>query len=63
MTKRYESEVLASVHEAALGLVEAGVMSKRTMKEFDRMCLTPVEDLEPEKIRKRCEWSTFLSMS
>ena len=52
MTKRYESEVLVSVHEAALGLVEAGVMSKRTMKAFDEMCLTPVEDLAPEEIRE-----------
>ena len=41
MTKQYESEVLASVHEAALGLAEAGVMSKQTMRKFDEMCLTP----------------------
>ena len=52
MTKQYESEVLASVHEAALDLVEAGVMSKRTMKAFDERCLTPVEDLAPEEIRE-----------
>ena len=52
MTKQYRSEALAAVHEAALGLAEAGVMSKRTMKEFDRMCLTPVEDLAPEEIRE-----------
>ena len=44
MTKQYESEVLASVHEAALGLAEAGLMSKRTMRKFDEMCLKPVED-------------------
>ena len=44
MTKRYESEVLASVHEAALGLAEAGLMSKRAMRTFDEMCLKPVED-------------------
>ena len=52
MAKRYESEVLASVHETALGMVEAGVMSKRTMKVFDEMCLTPVEDMAPERIRE-----------
>ena len=52
MAKQYKSEALAAVHEAALGLSEAGVMSKRTMKEFDRMCLTPVEDLAPEEIRE-----------
>ncbi len=52
MTKQYKSEALAAVHEAALGLAEAGAMSKRTMREFDQMCLTPVEDLAPEEIRE-----------
>ena len=52
MTKRYESEVLASVHETALGMTEAGVMSKRTMKAFDELCLTLVEDMPPERIRE-----------
>ena len=52
MTKRYESEVLASVHETALGMTEAGVMSKRTMRKFDEMCLTPVEEMTPEAIRE-----------
>ena len=51
MTKRYRSEALAAAHEAALGLAEAGVMSKRTMRAFDEMCLTPVEALLPEDIR------------
>ncbi|MCY3873055.1 MAG: DNA-binding transcriptional regulator [Rhodobacteraceae bacterium] len=51
MTKQYESKVLASVHEAALGLAEAGVMSKRTMRGFDELCLTPVEEMTPEDIR------------
>ena len=26
-------------------------MAKRTMKAFDETCLTPVEDMPPEKIR------------
>ena len=51
MTKQYRSEALAAAHEAALGLAEAGVMSKRTMRKFDEMCLTPVEDMTPEAIR------------
>ncbi len=51
MTKRYESDVLASAHEAALGLAEAGVISKRTMRAFDELCLTPVEEMTPEDIR------------
>ena len=51
MTKRYESEVLAAVHEAALGLAEAGLISKRKMRKFDELCLTPVEDMPPERTR------------
>ena len=51
MAKQYKSAALAAAHEAALGLAEAGLMSKRTMRKFDEMCLTPVEDMPPEKIR------------
>ena len=39
-----------STHETALGMTAAGVMSKRTMKVFDKMCLTPVDDMAPERI-------------
>jgi putative transcriptional regulator len=52
MGKQYKSDALAAVHETALGLHEAGVMDKRTLKAFDEMCLTPVEALTPEQIRK-----------
>lgn len=51
MTRQYGSELLASVHETALGMTDAGVMTKQTMKAFDEMCLTPVEDMAPEEIR------------
>ena len=40
--KQFKSEALAAVHEAALGLHEAGVLNKVTMKTFNEMCLTPV---------------------
>lgn len=52
MTKRYKSEALAAVHETALGLTEAGVIAKRTMRAFDEMCLTPVEEMTPDDIRE-----------
>ena len=42
MCKQYKSEILAAVHETALGLHEAGVLNKATMKTFGEMCLTPV---------------------
>lgn len=52
MGKQYKSDALAAVHETALGLHEAGVMDKRTLKEFDELCLTRVEELTPEEIRR-----------
>ena len=51
MAKQYKSEALAAAHETAQGLANAGVMAKRTMRAFDEMCLTPVEEMPPEKIR------------
>ena len=55
MGKQYESGALAAVHETALGLQDAGVIDKRTMKAFDEMCLTPLEDsaAEPREIDRR----------
>jgi len=53
---RYRSPIAAAIHETAEGLFEAGVMTKKTMKEFDELCLTPVKEFEPKQIealRKR----------
>lgn len=52
MAKQCKSEALAAVHETALGLTDAGVMEKRTMKSFDEMCVTPVEEMTAEEIRE-----------
>lgn len=52
MKEQYKSEALASAHEAAQGLAEAGVLPRRTMREFDEMCLTPVRETTPEDIRE-----------
>jgi len=51
MKKQYRNRLMASVHETAEGLHEAGVMNKRTMRQFDTLCLTPVKALQPEEIR------------
>ena len=51
MSKQYKTEALAVAHEAALGLAEAGVMPKQTMRVFDEMCPTPVKAMTPEEIR------------
>lgn len=52
MADQYRSDALAAAHEAAQGLADAGVIAKRTMKSFDEMCLTPIEEMTPERIRE-----------
>ena len=52
MAKQYRSGLMASIHETAEGLHQAGVMSKRTLREFDELCLTPVQPLAPKKIKQ-----------
>jgi putative transcriptional regulator len=51
MTKTYCSDALGAIHETAADLHDAGVMDKRTLRDFDALCLTPVQAMEPEKIR------------
>ena len=51
MTKHYRNSMMASIHETAEDLYEAGLMEKRTMREFDELCLAPVKPLKPEEIR------------
>lgn len=43
--------ILASVHETVVGLRKAGLVDQATMREFDALCLPPVERLSPEEIR------------
>ena len=51
MAKQYSSPLTASIHETAESLHSAGVMDKRTMREFGDLCLTPVRPLKPREIR------------
>jgi putative transcriptional regulator len=53
MTKnrKADSGILASVHRTAAGFHKAGLVDKATMREFDAICLTPVEPLSPDEIR------------
>jgi putative transcriptional regulator len=51
MKKQYGSALMASIHETAEGLHGAGLMEKRTMREFDDLCLTPVRPFQPDEIR------------
>ena len=51
MGKQYRSRLMASIHETAEGPHAAGVMDKRTTREFDQLCLTSVRPLKPSEIR------------
>lgn len=48
----HKSSILDAVHETASGLYRAGVMDQVTMREFDRLCVPPVEPLKPDEIRQ-----------
>jgi len=50
-SRKYRSALLASVHETAKGLHDAGIMGKQTMRKFDVMCLTSVRPLSAQQIR------------
>ena len=47
-----KSRILREVHENARRLHAAGVVSDITMRDFDKVCLSPVHELAPEEIRK-----------
>ncbi|MGI6855005.1 helix-turn-helix domain-containing protein [Mesorhizobium sp. 1B3] len=49
--RKAEMGILGSVHNTVAGLHKAGLIDKATMREFDAMCLTPVEPLSPDEIR------------
>jgi putative transcriptional regulator len=51
MKKQYGSALMASIHQTSDGLRATGIMDKRTMREFDELCLTPVRPLKPKEIR------------
>jgi putative transcriptional regulator len=49
--RRYRSEAMAALHEAASDLHTAGGLDKLTMRQFDLLCLTTVEDLSARDIQ------------
>ena len=50
--RKTKSPILEAVHETATGLFNAGVMDQLTMREFDRLCVPPVEPLAPDQIKR-----------
>jgi putative transcriptional regulator len=54
MTERrakYRSRMAAEIHEGVRDLRKVGLADKRTMREFDALCLTPVRTLSARAIR------------
>ena len=49
--RKTKSPILDAIHATAKGLNAAGVMDQVTLREFDRLCLPPVEPLEPAQIK------------
>jgi putative transcriptional regulator len=48
---KYHSEITAAVHGMAADMFEIGAISKQTMREFDDLCLVPIDPMPPEEIR------------
>lgn len=49
--KKAASPILRGVHETVAGLHRIGLVDKATMRDFDALCLTPVEPMSPAEIR------------
>lgn len=65
--RRKKSAILEAVHETATGLYNAGLMDKITLREFDSLCIPPVEPLAPHQIKQiresnRISQSVFASI-
>ena len=50
--RKSRSPILSAVHETAQGLHRAGVMPQVTLREFDKLCVPPVEPLEAREIKQ-----------
>lgn len=50
--KTYRSDPLRSLHLAVEDLAAIGVVDKATKTRFDAACLTPVQPLGPEEIKR-----------
>ena len=51
-TRKYKSETLAAIHDAASDLFEVGAITKTTMREFDAACISAPPPLAPAEIKR-----------
>ncbi|MHC5615263.1 MAG: hypothetical protein ACYTXA_30900 [Nostoc sp.] len=47
-----KSAILEAVHETVTGLHKAGLIDQTTLREFDSLCLSEIEPLEPKQIKE-----------
>jgi putative transcriptional regulator len=50
--RKYQSGIAEAVHKTAKGLHRIGAIDKKTMREFDVMCLTLVKQLSAREIKR-----------
>lgn len=50
--RTYKSDIKQAIHEGVSDLYEIGLVDKDTMRRFDESCLTPVEPITPEEIKR-----------
>jgi putative transcriptional regulator len=51
-TKRFKSDLMASVHESAEALAKVGAIDKATLRSFDKLCIAKAPDFEPAQIKQ-----------
>jgi putative transcriptional regulator len=49
--KTYKSEALEVIHSTVLDMHDVGVIDKKTLRHFDRTCLTPIHNFLPNEIK------------
>lgn len=49
--KKVKSRILKTVHRSAAGLRKVGLIDIRRMREYDALCLSPVPEYSPAKIK------------
>ena len=52
MTKTYKSDALSAIHETVSDLHDIGVVSKKTLKQFDKKCLAPIHEFSAVEIKQ-----------
>ena len=47
-----DKSILGTIHESMLDMHDAGALDKKTMREFDALCLPKIEEYTPAQIKR-----------